>query len=311
MHILEDVYDGLIPLARSSTEVALLREVVDLDFIKQQAQAGLYNWESSTKLVATIVHVIERSQAPKRIDETKAKWTVVEQAMRDAQVDPQAQPSAFCNALEFLQGRVNAMRIDEGNMRLRRIVHNIQAHGVEYEQGKFQARLLRGSTTLARTEAWIRAITRTEVQGSKTVDLTALLEGKAAAFVTVHTAAILQLADMGDTPAPARLRVDIAPETLSMDVHHLVRIAREFRLLTTATIMLVSASHVLRNPARETRMAEEIFVPMTPNAPYVDIEATLAAIGEHLDSEPKAIKDTVMQRLRATVSPNDPVHRLM
>ena len=123
---------------------------MDLDYIKQQAEAGLYKWSSCTALIASIVTIVQRVQAPKRDEETKEKWKDVEAGMRNAV--EQEHPRAFCRGLEFLLDRVNAMRIDAANARLRLISPVIKDHGVDYERGKFQDKLADGTHTLERTE---------------------------------------------------------------------------------------------------------------------------------------------------------------
>ena len=62
------------------------------------------------------------------------------------------QPRAFCDALEFLLERVNAIRIDAANARLRLIAPVIENHGLEYERSKFAEKLENGTLTLERTE---------------------------------------------------------------------------------------------------------------------------------------------------------------
>jgi hypothetical protein len=92
------------------------------------------------------MQVIQRSQAPKRDTETKAKWKVIDTAMQRAsesegdQMDhaDSSKPRAFCDALEFLLDRLNAMRIDAANARLRVIAPVIQDHGIDYQRAKFQ-----------------------------------------------------------------------------------------------------------------------------------------------------------------------------
>ena len=57
--------------------------------------------------------------------------------------------------MEFLLDRVNALRIDAANARLRMISPVIRANGVDYERGKFQEKLDDGSLTLERTKDWL------------------------------------------------------------------------------------------------------------------------------------------------------------
>ena len=123
---------------------------MDLDFIRQQAEAGLYTWDSCRGLVGAVVQVIQRVQAAGRDEETRARWGLVEQGMREASAE--GRPRALCVALEFLLDRVNAMRVDAANARLRLIAPVIKDHGVDYERGKFQDKLDDGSLTLERTQ---------------------------------------------------------------------------------------------------------------------------------------------------------------
>ena len=70
-------------------------------------------------------------------------------------------PRIFCKALEFLLERVNAMRIDAANARLRLIAPVIKDHGIDYERGKFADKLKDGTFTLERT----KVIARTPIDG--------------------------------------------------------------------------------------------------------------------------------------------------
>jgi hypothetical protein len=90
----------------------------------------------------------------RRDDETKERFKVVEglleaagapqpaHALESAPESRAKKPRAFCKGLEFLLDRVNAMRIDAANARLRLIAPVIQDHGIDYERGKFQVSLI-------------------------------------------------------------------------------------------------------------------------------------------------------------------------
>jgi hypothetical protein len=148
LRVLAEIRDGIQDLA-GSREANALAETMDLDFIKQQAESGVFKWSSCTKLIGSIVEIIQRVQAPKRDTETKDKWKQIDVYMLAATAEEQ--PRAFCKALEFLLDRVNAMRIDAANNRLRLIAPVIKDHGIDYERGKFQDKLKDGSLTLERT----------------------------------------------------------------------------------------------------------------------------------------------------------------
>ena len=154
LRVLAEIRDGISELA-GSREAGSVSEAVDLGFIKQQAEAGLYGWDSCRGLIAAVVAVIQRVQAPKRDEETKARWREVGQAMLGAAAAER--PRALCKALEFLLDRVNAMRIDAANARLRLIAPVIKDHGIDYERGKFQDKLSEGTLTLERTQVAFRS----------------------------------------------------------------------------------------------------------------------------------------------------------
>ena len=88
-------------------------------------------------------------------------------------------------------------------------------------------------------QGWIRQAVRSEV-ASGSVELEALLEGRASSFVHVHSAALLALVT---EPAPAG--PDACPETLLLDAHRLALLQREFQYEVTAAALLLTASNGL------------------------------------------------------------------
>ena len=91
---------------------------------------------------------------------------------------------SLCKVLEFFLDRVNAMRIDAANARLRLIAPVIKDHGIDYERGKFDDKLKDGTLTLQRTTDWIKASVLNVIQ-RHVIDIDDLLEGRADPFVKV------------------------------------------------------------------------------------------------------------------------------
>jgi hypothetical protein len=56
LRVFAEVRDGIMDLASNREEVSL-RDAIDLDFIRQQAEEGLYCMPSCTRLVSSIVKV--------------------------------------------------------------------------------------------------------------------------------------------------------------------------------------------------------------------------------------------------------------
>ena len=148
MRVIGEVKDGLADLAGSMSDVDM-NQTVDIEHIKRQAEMGLFTWANCRGLISAIVEVIKRVQRPRRDTQTNELWAATAKAMENA--TPDEQPQQLINALEFLLERVNVMRIDAANARLRLISPVVAEHGISYEQGKFKGKLNDGSLTLDRT----------------------------------------------------------------------------------------------------------------------------------------------------------------
>ena len=251
LRLLGEIRDGITDVAccHRGDDV---HQVIDIEFIKGQAEAGLYDWGDCRQLVCAIVSIIQRVQAPKRDKETQAKWEEVSKTLSDATLPAcvrQANangPQALCKALEFLLNRVNAMRIDAANARLRLISPVIVDHGIDYERGKFQDKLNDGTLTLEHTRSWIeRTLKREAAKEPSFVD--GLLEGKVAVYVQLHSAAMLSLVtnqhyNVGVCPP---INEDECPETLLFDVHRLHLLHEEFCAQGAAVTLLATLRHGL------------------------------------------------------------------
>ena len=147
LRVLGEIRDGLADLA-GAHEAAALNEAIDLDYLRQRAEEGAMTPDACRALLLAILAIIQRVQSPKRDAETKAKWKelLAQLDAGAAAAGGQAEEEAamisierwFCRGLEFLLDRVNAMRIDAANARLRLIAPVIRDHGIDYERGKFQ-----------------------------------------------------------------------------------------------------------------------------------------------------------------------------
>jgi hypothetical protein len=304
LRVLAEIRDGINDLA-GNRETANLAEAVDLDLIKQQAEAGAYDWMHCRRLVRAVVEMVQRMQSPRRDEETAGRWAALERRMLAAA--PVEHPAVFCAALEFLLDRVNAMRIDAANARLRLISPVIRDHGIDYERGKFQDKLNDGSLTLERTTAWVGEAVRQVVDGRE-VELDALLNGRAEAFVRVHSAAMVRLVtSMEHRAFPSR--ADTAPETLLFDVHRIGGMQIEFHYLTMAATVLLATAPSLAAVPEVRAQVEAAVVAHRPEATDQSVltEAIEAALAP-LDEAPRRVTQCVVHQ---STSPTDPVRRLL
>jgi hypothetical protein len=113
LRVLVEIRDGVQDIS-GGRESAAIAEVIDIDFIRGQAELGVFGWDSYKRLVESAVGIIQRLQAPKRDAETRARWITLGISMDAPDVN---KPRVLCQTLEFLLDRVNALRIDAANAR--------------------------------------------------------------------------------------------------------------------------------------------------------------------------------------------------
>jgi hypothetical protein len=261
LRVLREARDGLMELSASDNGGVrtAVQSSIDLPLLEQQMNHDAFAWNDRIELVGNIVASIVRIQSPCRDIETRAAWATAAAAMRAAATDESAQPVAFCEALRFLLDRVNVLRIDAANTRLRLIAPVIIDHGIEYERGKFQVKLNDGSLTLDRTRAAVADTVRRELQHHHDADGAfgiALRRGDGSAHVRVHTSMLLHLVS-GVAPPPsssasvvggvgsAAAAPVLLPETLAFDSARLNSLFLEFARQALSIRLLLVSEHAL------------------------------------------------------------------
>ena len=114
LRVLAEIRDGIAEVGGGRVATSI-REAVDTELIKQQAESGAFGWDSCMSLVGSVVTIIKRVQAPGRDSSTRERWKEVGLSMQNAEVCDHA--SIFCRALEFILDLVNILRIDAANAR--------------------------------------------------------------------------------------------------------------------------------------------------------------------------------------------------
>jgi hypothetical protein len=224
--------------------------------------------------------------------------------MQKALIDVDEQPQAFCKALEFLLNCTNILRIDMANKKLKTIAPIIKNYGIDYERGKFQDKLINGTLTLERTQRWICLNLRHEV-ALKTVDLEQLLEGKAYAFVHVHSAAMLSL-----ITDQTLITTEMCPETLLFDVDRLSMIQQEFQYIITSITIMVKVKHIITDLQVLTNITE-LFTPETKLE--INLEQTILEIDkaiQHTTLTPNN-RETLLKNLKESTSSTDAVRKII
>ena len=116
LRVLREVRDGIAEVA-GGRESGAINETIDLAFIERQVGLDVYSGDNCQNLVCSVVSIIRRIQSPRRDAELRTMWREVEVSMAEAFSSNGDWPRALCKALEFLLGRVSALRIDAANAR--------------------------------------------------------------------------------------------------------------------------------------------------------------------------------------------------
>jgi hypothetical protein len=243
LRVLEEIRDGVADLGNGTKEAKDIMNILDIELIKQQVEKGTFDWNSCITVVDGIIQVLFRMQAPQRDEETKERWAGVSKDLKEAEKDQQ--PRTFCRALEFVLDRVNAIRIDAANSRLRLIAPVIRDHGIDYERAHMEKKLKEKTLTLARTSEWINKVvakaTEATEAGKQEVELEKLVAGDAPSFLAIHTKAILSLVTQ-----ERAVTSESCPETLLLDVHRLINLHAEFHFDVFAAATLVQVQQCLQ-----------------------------------------------------------------
>jgi hypothetical protein len=266
LRVLSEIREGIKSINKSFS----LDDSMDIDFIGNQAEKGLYTFDSCMALMDCLVSEVCSAQEEWRKKETEVKWAEIRALMTDGSWD---QAEAISGGLQFLVQRINATRLDIVNATLRRASHTVATQGVDYARKKFQEKLDSGKLGLERTMAWFRPAPGTNA-------------------VEAHRNAVLSLVVSGE------IREDTIPETLLLDLPNLAKMQAEFGNIVLAAAMMNSV------PAVTLDHASKIF---ENGADAVDdiiseIECTLAADEVARARSCKDPRDAVRQLMRQRVA---------
>jgi hypothetical protein len=259
--VLIEIRDGISNLAGSRPHQ--ISEIIDIDHIKQQHANAAYGWDNCTKLITDVMGTIQRLQQSSRNEETAQRWEPVRTSMMLGTPSPEEQPAIFCRALEFVLDRVNAMRIDMVNARMRFIAPVIKDHGVTYERDKFQAMLDEGKLTLEHTTAWINA----SVGGLSDEKRQVLSTGSPSAYVDLHRQAVLSLVVGALPPIVVQL-----PETFRHDKHRFASFRKEYTWIVNAVSIVVTVANITKSRKTVDAVVDHLLLQFAVDTNIVDNE---------------------------------------
>lgn len=212
-------------LKQGHPEAEAIRDVVDIDLLKQQIANDSFDYTDCIRLVGSILTVIirvhERMRCPQRVAEAEAEWGKVLRTMQEAgnKLDSS---KAFCKSLELCLDRIHIIRCDMANKKLRAIAPVIRDHGIEYERSHFRKKLQTNSITLARTKEWMAKSVRLVLDEHR-VSLDNLRSGSGQAYDAVLHAAMMDLIahDYEEEPETMlldKLRIKVLRESFKSDI---------------------------------------------------------------------------------------------
>ena len=116
--LLDEIRKGIVEIAAKSQllppVVDEIDAIIDIPLIKQQLEFGAFEWDSFTRLVFSIVSVIRRLQiAAASKAETDSMHGALD--LENGSDCESVRPQLLCNALEFLHGRLNVLRVESAN----------------------------------------------------------------------------------------------------------------------------------------------------------------------------------------------------
>ncbi len=235
LNVIGEVRDGIIDLAPSRKKE--LSEKIDVGFWKQQIDIGALDWPSCVGMIDGMVKICLQMQTGERNKETLEAWKLMEPTLRST--TPEEQPKAFCDALQYALDRVNAMRVDAANARLRNIAHVIQQHGIEYEQAHMDKKLKSNPSYLQLTPGWILE-TISSVSEKDNEMLAKLSRGDGVAFEQIQAEAILRLVTAEQPVTNAT-----CPEIVLLDLSRLQKLHASLRFDVFACATMGMASQRL------------------------------------------------------------------
>jgi len=189
MRVFAEIRNGLINMGAVTLDLESIKRRVCCDF---------------RHLMQDVTNVIQSIQMPKRQAQTAELYAMLEYEDHAVSV---------CKGLAFLLGRVNALQIDEANMRLQRAAPTITNEGVDYERNSFAKKLSSGNLTLDRTRTWLHAAS-------------SVLGGMLDLVMSANT-----------------LTESACPETLLLDVDRIRQMQAEFFYIVSSASFLVFSDH--------------------------------------------------------------------
>ncbi len=91
---------------------AIVQEMIDIDFIRQQMELGVFGWEEWCVLVARVYGVLRHVQSADRQVKSNIGWLRLAEQVKD-----EGPARKFCFGFRFLKTQSSLLQIDNSNAR--------------------------------------------------------------------------------------------------------------------------------------------------------------------------------------------------
>ncbi|CAK1542558.1 unnamed protein product [Leptosia nina] len=291
--LLEDVKQGLfsILLPRHTRIKEMIEEVLDRDFIRQQAENNSLDFQ---KYANFVIDLMAKLAAPAR-DEMIQNITQLTDTV-----------DVFRAILETLE----VLKLDLANTLIAMIRPHVQKESVQYERNKFDEMLKVSEDGLQHTREWLqRHIDRTGLS-------TPVSDPNIIRNVTAQTLAraYLELLEWDDS--------NNYPETLTLDKPRFVELGMQvYRLICVASLLLVSPSCGNDpNAQHKQRLKEKIDIIIDNASNNIELKAVLPSVAEEVILMTEQLLESMNQEpldadtkdliLTQVTSLDDPDHRV-
>lgn len=253
--LLEDVKQGLfsILLPRHTRIKDMIEEVLDTEFIKQQAENNSLDFQ---KYATFVIDLMAKLAAPAR-DEIIQNITKLTDTV-----------DIFRSILETLE----VLKLDLANTLIAMIRPHVQQESVQYERAKFDEMLKLAEDGLQYTREWLlRNLDKTDLSLPVT-------DQNIIRNVTAQTLAkaYLELLEWDESKN--------YPETVSLDKPRFTELGTQvYRLICVASLLLISPSCGGDSQAQhKNNLKEKLFIILDSATNDIELKATLLSIAEEV-----------------------------
>ncbi|VVD00337.1 T-complex protein 11-like protein 1 [Leptidea sinapis] len=291
--LLEDVKQGLfsILLPRHTRIKEMIEEVLDRDFIRQQAENNSLDFQKYAKFV---IDLMAKLAAPAR-DEMIQNITTLTDTV-----------DIFRTILETLE----VLKLDLANTLIAMIRPHVQKESVQYERNKFDEVLKVSEDGLQHTRAWLqRHIDKTGL-GLPITDPNIIRN------VTAQTLAkaYLELLEWDNS--------NTYPETVTLDKPRFTELGLQvYKLICVASLLLISPSSANDpNSTHKKQLKEKIDIILDNTSNDIELKAVLPSVAEEVIQMTEQLLESVNQEPLSAetkelirtqiISLGDPEHRV-